>query len=252
MVGPSLIPTPIEIAIAALVLIVAGFAIGAVGFGFGLTTTPVLLLFLDPQTVVVAINAVAVVAFGLVLIETRDHVPYRELAPTAVAGALGAPIGVYALASLDPSALRIAISALVLMLTALVVVKTEWRIPKPQITGPMLGFGVAAMVTGLAIGGPLLVLFFIGRGMERQGVRSSMAFFFTTMYCTAAIGYVAQGLLTAERLILIVAVVPGMILGYWLSIRLTGRMNEKVFRQAVVSIIAVASILVLVREILSL
>ena len=252
MVGPSLIPTPIEIAIAALVLIVAGFAIGAVGFGFGLTTTPVLLLFLDPQTVVVAINAVAVVAFGLVLIETRDHVPYRELAPTAVAGALGAPIGVYALASLDPSVLRIAISALVLMLTVLVVVKTEWRIPKPQTTGPMLGFGVAAMVTGLAIGGPLLVLFFIGRGMERQGVRSSMAFFFTTMYCTAAIGYVAQGLLTAERLILIVAVVPGMILGYWLSIRLTGRMNEKVFRQAVVSIIAVASILVLVREILSL
>ena len=252
MVGPSLIPTPIEIAIAALVLIVAGFAIGAVGFGFGLTTTPVLLLFLDPQTVVVAINAVAVVAFGLVLIETRDHVPYRELAPTAVAGALGAPIGVYALAFLDPSALRIAISALVLMLTVLVVVKTEWRIPKPQITGPMLGFGVAAMVTGLAIGGPLLVLFFIGRGMERQGVRSSMAFFFTTMYCTAAIGYVAQGLLTAERLILIVAVVPGMILGYWLSVRLTGRMNEKVFRQAVVSIIAVASTLVLVREILSL
>ncbi|MDE2736804.1 MAG: sulfite exporter TauE/SafE family protein [Gemmatimonadota bacterium] len=252
MVGPSLIPTPIEIAIAALVLIVAGFAIGAVGFGFGLTTTPVLLLFLDPQTVVVTINAVAVVAFGLVLIETRDHVPYRELAPTAVAGALGAPIGVYALASLDPAALRIAISALVLMLTVLVVVKTEWRVPKPQITGPMLGFGVAAMVTGLAIGGPLLVLFFIGRGMERQGVRSSMAFFFTTMYCTAAIGYVAQGLLTAERLILIVAVVPGMILGYWLSVRLTGRMNEKVFRQAVVSVIAVASILVLVREILSL
>lgn len=252
MVGQSLIPIPIEIAIAALVLIVAGFAIGAVGFGFGLTTTPVLLLFLDPQTVVVTINAVAVVAFGLVLIETRELAPYRELAPTAVAGALGAPIGVYALASLDPSALRIAISALVLMLTVLVVVKTEWRIPKPQITGPMLGFGVAAMVTGLAIGGPLLVLFFIGRGMERQGVRSSMAFFFTTMYCTAAIGYVAQGLLTAERLILIVAVVPGMILGYWLSVRLTGRMNEKVFRQAVVSVIAVASILVLVREILSL
>ncbi|MDE2807190.1 MAG: sulfite exporter TauE/SafE family protein [Gemmatimonadota bacterium] len=233
-------------------LIVAGFAIGAVGFGFGLTATPVLLLFLDPQTVVVAINAVAIVAFGLVLIETRELAPYRELAPTAVAGALGAPIGVYALAFLDPSALRIAISALVLMLTVLVVVKTEWRVPKPQITGPMLGFGVAAMVTGLAIGGPLLVLFLIGRGMERQGVRASMAFFFTTMYCTAAIGYVAQGLLTAERLILIVAVAPGMILGYWLSVRLTGRMNEKVFRQAVVSVIAVASILVLVREILSL
>ena len=55
---------PIEIAVSALVLAVAGFTIGAIGFGFGLTTTPVLLLFLDPQTVVIVVNAVAVLAFG--------------------------------------------------------------------------------------------------------------------------------------------------------------------------------------------
>ena len=231
---------------------VAGFTIGAVGFGFGLTTTPVLLLFLDPQTVVVTINTVAIVAFGLVLIETRDHVRYRELTPVAVAGALGVPAGVYALASLDPSALRIAISALVLTLTALVIVKTEWRIPRPRITGPILGFGVAAVVAGLAIGGPLLVLFLLGRGMGRQGVRASMAFFFIVAYCTAAIGYVVQGLFTAERLILIAAAAPGAVLGYWLSTRLAGRMNERVFRQAVVGVIAVTSTLVLVREIGSL
>ena len=244
--------SPVEVAVSALVIAVAGFTIGAVGFGFGLTTTPVLLLFLDPQTVVVTINAVAIVAFGLVLIETRDHVRYRELTPVAVAGALGVPAGVYALASLDPSALRIAISALVLMLTVLVIVKTEWRIPRPRITGPVLGFGVAAAVSGLAIGGPLLVLFLIGRGMGRQGVRASMAFFFIVVYCTAAIGYVVQGLFTAERLILIAAVAPGAVLGYWLSTRLAGRMNERVFRQAVVGVIAVTSTLVLVREIGSL
>ena len=244
--------SPIETVVSALVLAVAGFTIGAVGFGFGLTTTPVLLLFLDPQTVVVTINTVAIVAFGLVLIETRDHVGYRELAPVTVAGALGVPIGVYALGSLDPSALRIAISALVLTLAALVIVKTEWRIPRPRIAGPILGFGVSAVVAGLAIGGPLLVLFLIGRGMGRQGVRASMAFFFIVVYCTAAIGYVVQGLFTAERLILIAAVAPGAVLGYWLSTRLAGRMNERVFRQAVVGVIAVTSTLVLVREIGSL
>ena len=41
--------------------------IGAIGFGFGLTTSPILLLMLEPQTVVVVINAVAIVAFALVL-----------------------------------------------------------------------------------------------------------------------------------------------------------------------------------------
>ncbi len=243
---------PIEIAVSALVLAVAGFAIGAIGFGFGLTTTPIMLLYLDPQTVVIVVNAVAVLAFGLVLVETRDHVPYRDLTPTAIAGALGAPIGVYALSALDPSTLRIGISALVLALTALVVVKTEWRVPKPQLTGPVIGFCVAAMVTGLAIGGPLLVLFFLGRGMERQGVRASMAFFFMVMYVTALAGYFIQGLMTSDRLLLTAATAPAVAIGYWLSVRLTGRMNEKVFRQVVVIVIAVTSTMVLAREVFSL
>ena len=243
---------PIEIAVSALVLAVAGFAIGAIGFGFGLTTTPIMLLYLDPQTVVIVVNAVAVLAFGLVLIETREHVPYRDLTPTAIAGALGAPIGVYALSELDPSSLRIGISVLVLALTALVVIKTEWRVPKPKLTGPVLGFCVAVLVTGLAIGGPFLVLFFLGRGMERQGVRASMAYFFMVMYVTALAGYFIQGLMTSDRLLLIVATAPAIAVGYWLSVRLTGRMNEKVFRQAVVVVIAVMSTMVLVREVFSL
>ena len=35
-----------------------------------------------------------------------------------------------------------------------------------------------------------------------------MAFFFTIMYVTAAIGYAIQGLFTGERLVLIVAAAP--------------------------------------------
>ena len=148
--------------------------------------------------------------------------------------------------------MRIGISVLVLAITALVVVKTEWRVPKPQFAGPVLGFCVAALVTGLAIGGPLLVLFFLGRGMERQGVRASMAFFFMVMYITALAGYFLQGLMTSDRLLLTVATAPAVAIGYWLAVRLTGRMNEKVFRQAVVVVIAVTSTLVLAREIISL
>ena len=238
----------VEIAAAAAALAAAGFTIGVVGFGFGLTTSPILLLILDPQTTVVVINAAAIVAFGLVLIETRGHADYRQLTPTAAAGVLGTPFGVYALSALDPSILRIGISALVLGLTVLVIVKTEWRIPKPRIAGPILGFGVAAMVTALSIGGPLLALFLIGQGMERQRVRASMAFFFTVMYGAAAVGYAVQGLFDVERIIMAVAGAAAAAAGYWLSTRLVGRMNERAFRWAVVAVIAVTSVLVLARE----
>ena len=245
-------PDIIDIVFTSLVLMGAAFVIGAIGFGFGLTTSPILLLVHDPQTVVIVINTVAIIAFALVLVETRDQLRNRELGPMAIAAVLGTPIGVFALSTLDPTVLRIAIGVLVLLLTAMVIFNAEWRVPYPRISGPILGLISSASTTGLAIGGPILVLFFLGRRMGRQGVRAFMAFFFTIMYITAAIGYAIQGLFTTERLILIAAAAPAVALGYWIAIRLTGRMNERVFRPAVVGVILVSSIILIVREIISL
>ena len=245
-------PEILHIVVTSLVLMGAAFVIGAIGFGFGLTTSPVLLLILDPQTVVIVINAVAIIAFSLVLVETREHLRNRELAPMGIAAVLGTPIGVFALSTLDPTALRISIGILVLILTAMVVYNAEWRVPYPRISGPILGLISSAFTTGLAIGGPILVLFFLGRGMDRQGVRASMAFFFTIMYVAAAIGYAIQGLFTTERLILIAAAAPVVAVGYWIAVKLTGRMNERVFRTAVVGVIFISSLVVIVREVASL
>ena len=166
-------------------------------------------------------------------------------------GIVGAPVGVYAVRTLDPHALRIGIAVLVLALTVIVIANRKWRVPKPQVTGPVIGFCASAMVRGLAIGGPLLVLFLLGRGMDRQGGRASMAFLFTVMYCTALACYAFQGLVTADRLQLTAATILAVALGFWLSVRLTGKMNARVFRQAVVIVIAATSILVLAREALT-
>ena len=84
--------------------------------------------------------------------------------------------------------------------------------------------------------------------MDRQNVRASMAFFFTIMYIAAAIGYAIQGLFTAERLILIAFAAPAVALGYWIAIRLTGRMNESVFRATVIAVVVISSLAVIGRE----
>ena len=92
------------------------------------------------------------------------------------------------------------------------------------------------------------MLFLLGRGMDRQGIRASMAFLFTVMYCTAVAGYAIQGLITTDAILLTAAAIPAVALGYWLSVRLTGKMNATVFRRVVVTVIAATSILVLARE----
>ena len=78
-----------------------------------------------------------------------------------------------------------------------------------------------------------------------------MSFLFVVMYSTALVGYGVQGLITADRLLLTAAAVPGVALGFWLSVRLTGKMNAAVFRRVVVTVIAATSIMVLGRELLA-
>ncbi|MDE2702305.1 MAG: sulfite exporter TauE/SafE family protein [Chloroflexota bacterium] len=243
---------PLEVAGAALVLSLAGFTIGAIGFGFALSTTPFLLLFLDPQTVVIVVNSVAVLAFALVLIETRARLRFRELTPMVLAGVLGTPIGVWALSEMDPTYLRIGIALLVLAVTVLIITNPQRKIPKPRITGPLLGFLTGALVSGLSIGGPIIVLFFLGSGMGRQELRAAVAYFSTVAYGVALAGYYLEGLFTGERLVLVVAAAPMVAVGYLLAVRLTRHMNARRFRQLVVTVIVITSILVLARELIAL
>ena len=227
--------------------------IGAIGFGFGLTTTPVLLLYLDPQTVVIVVNAVAILAFGLMLFETRREVRYRELTPVAVAGVLGC-----AGRGVRPQRVRPARPShrhRGARTGAHGPRNRQQALASPEAAGHRANHRVLRLGAGdrtWRSAGRLLVLYLLGRGMDRQGVRASMSFLFVVMYSTAVAGYAVQGLITAERLLLTAAAVPAVAIGYWLSVRLTGRMNAAVFRRVVIVVIAVASIVVLVREVISL
>ncbi len=245
-------PDAPQLAIAALTMLVASTVMSALGFGIGLTATPVLLLFLEPQTVVVMLNTIAVGLFALVLFETKDDLAVGQMTPVAIAGVLGVPFGVFALSSLSDTVLRIGITVLVLVLTGAIVLNVRWSIPRPRVVGPLLGFIVAALVAGLAIGGPLMVLFLLSRKMHRHALRASMSFFFLAMEATAVVGYGIAGLFTLERVELIALVAVPALLGYRVASMFVRRMNERTFRQGVVALIAVTSLMVLGREVLSL
>ena len=75
--------------------------LSTIGFGIGMASVPVLLLVLDPQSAVVVMNTVALGLETSVVLESRANLPLREIAPIALAGILGVPIGVFILSSVD-------------------------------------------------------------------------------------------------------------------------------------------------------
>jgi uncharacterized membrane protein YfcA len=242
----------VELLIAGAAFLAGAVVLTTVGFGLGMTATPPLLLFLDPQTVVVSVNTVILALFGLVIYRNRAGIPLRQIAPMTVAGLLGVPIGVWALSSLDAGVLRVAITALILLITLTLVFRVRLPASRERALGLGLAFVVGAMLVTLGIGGPLMVLLFLSRGWSSQAIRLSLAMYFFLVNLAAVVGYGVAGLYTSDTLLVIlVATVPALV-GFKVGLALVGRMDERAFRKVTLSVIAVTSLMVLGRELLGL
>ena len=240
----------VQIIVAAIAMLAGSIVASSVGFGLGMTATPFMLLVLDPQTVVMMINAIGFVVLTLVVIQTRRFLRLRDAAPIATAGFLGAPVGVYALSSMSPGLLRVCIAAVILLLAAIAVSNLHASVSPPRFLGPPIGFLVGALTVSFGVGGPLLVLFLLSRKWQGQVMRATLAFYFIVLKATGVVGYVVAGLFTPERTSLFLFLIVPILVGFALASFLVKRASEEMFRKGVLAIIVVTSLTILVRELL--
>ncbi len=223
-----------------------------VGFGIGVASFPLLLLLLDPQTAVVVINTVSLPMFLLVIWQTRQHIPVRQVLPIAVAGLVGVPVGIFILRDADTVFLRIAIAGLILGLTLLAAFNTRWTLPKSTPVGLVVGFVVSVLLNAFGVGGALMVLAWLSHRMSSHALRGSLSLYFLAVEGAGVIGYGAAGMLTADRLQLVAVALLPVALGFMVALLILRRINEVIFRRLVIVAIIATSVMVLVREVVNL
>ena len=242
----------LQIGVAALMLFLGCTALSATGFGIGMVAMPGLLLVLEPQTAVVVLNTVAIAVEGWIVVQARRDIPFRDVLPIAVAGALGVPLAVYILKFTEPGIMRIGISLLIIVLAATAAVNFQKDFPYSRAVGILAGFIVGVVLPAFGVGGPLVTLYLLTRNWGRQSIRAAMAFYLFVLDVFGIAGYAVAGFYTSERLGLIALMVVPMLLGLGLGAVILRVMSERIFRYAVVTIIMVSSLSVLVREVASL
>ena len=240
---------PIEFIVAAIVMFAGGVVLSVSSFGIGLVASPIYLLFLDTQSVVLTVNVMGSILLAVILSKSRQHVSIQQMSPAVIGGIVGAPLGVWALTFIDPTDLKIGIVAMVLILAIVSALNLQLRIPRPRVLGAPVGFITSILVTSMSIGGPFMVIYLLNWLKNRHAVRASMALFYLGLSLSAMLAYWVAGLYTLERLTLIAVVaVPGL-LGVLVGSRLTRNLSEHLFRQLVITFISTTSVIVLVREI---
>lgn len=235
--------------IIALVIITAGATVmGSVGFGLGLVVTPVLLLLLEPQTVVVLVNGEITVLTMLLLARTWRYLPLKPSLMMAAGGVAAAPVGVLILGSAAPEPLRITVAVVVLGLAGLIIFNIPLPWARHPWSGAVAGFFASLSITALSIGGPLAAFYTIAQGWEPRAVRASLALYFLTFEVMAFVLYTWIGLVHRGTFINIGILLPGVLVGFGLGSVLAGRLDNRAFRWVAVAVIIAGGLVLFGRE----
>ena len=240
-----------EITTLAFVMLVGSISFSTLGFGNGITTLPFLLLFLDPKTAVILVNTGSFMLCTLIILDSKSHLNIKKSVGIGVCGMLGVPLGIFILAHVNISALRISITLFILALTISIRFKFPISLIHSRLTGYVVGFTVGTLTTFMGVGGPLIAILFLKREWNRKTTRVSLAFYFLLLHLATVPAYLITGMYTQERVSLILIGTIPILIGYKSGTMLIKKMSETRFRQAMVTVIILTSLFVLGREVIN-
>ena len=280
-----------ELVFAVLVVFFACTVFSAMGFGIGIVGLPFLFLMFDPATSIILLNVMALPVVVLVVLRNREHlrgeVSYvlgltltrhehnqriednrptttsllqsdltiHEIVPIVIAGVIGALIGGWVLGKLDIAEYKdifgIAVLVVIIAITVGGMFKVPFSLPRASILGPVCGFLVGVFITGMGVGGPLLVLFFLSQGWGRQATRASMALYFIFMGTAVIVSYGLNDLYTPARSTLLIASIVPATLAALLGDRIAKSLTDVVWRRAVVGLVLASSAFALATKVVN-
>lgn len=237
-----------ELAFALGAVFLSSAVAGLVGFGMGMMLSPMLLMVLDPQPVVLAVNSLSFVGLAMIGVRNREEVSGETAWPLVISGMCGVPLGLVGLETLAPEALKILIGAVIVVLAVVSFARRRVPIPRSRVSDAAFGFSGAALVTGLGVGIPIVAWHLFNQGHGPRTIRATIAVYYSAVAVFAIILYVIFGVYTAERWLLNVMLLPATLAGFWVASRLVGRMKESMLRFAVVAVIIISGLTLLIRE----
>ena len=237
--------------IALVAVFMASIITGLVSFGVGMVLSPILLLMLEPQSVVTIINSVSVIVLAMVTLQTRrDIPPKQDMLPLIVSGLVAVPVGVLILSSASPGSLRIIIASLILILAIPSTLRIQRPFPNTNRVSPIFGFVGSMLLAGTGVGPPLVALFLVNQGWSGRSIRATIAFYYLIIASFSIILYAVTGLFTLERVWQVLPLIPAVFAGFGLASLIVHRINDRVLRRVVLAVIIVASATLLGRELL--
>jgi uncharacterized membrane protein YfcA len=236
------VPIDGRLGIVLVAVTVAGLLRGFVGFGAALISVPVFSLVLGPHAAIAVNNVMGLPAVFQLLPEAIRRAERAVVLPICTAIVVATPIGTWALVVTDPALMTVAISALVLLMVAMLA--GGWRLRGRIGMGKLMAAGLAGgLVQGLAgVGGPPVVAVALSRPGEAAQQRGNVLALMTAVSLSSVLPLLYFGLFTRQTVAIGLLLIPFYSLATALGARFFALAGHRHYRRAALATLAAIGI----------
>ena len=231
-----------DITVFLLATFLGALIVGVSGFAFGLIAAALWLHVLTPVQTATLIIAFGLILQGYAVFRLRNALHWRRLWPFILGAAFGVPAGVAVLGWADPAHVRAGTGVFLILYSLYALLRPTLK-PVTHGGAPadaLAGFlnGVLAGITGLA--GILITIWCTMRGWPKDEQRAVFQPAALAIFLMTAAWLVAKGALSGDTVQLFLIGLPALALGTWLGFKLYGRLDDAMFRKAVLVLLLVS------------
>lgn len=212
----------------------AGTVQGSVGFGFGLVSMGILPLFLPLRDAVITVSVCATLMNAILVWRLREHAHRPEIQPLLLGAALGVPVGVWLLVSLDARWLLLTVGIALVSYALWGLLSRSGLVERGT---PRLGYlvGVAGGLLGGATGtsGPPMVVYVSWRGLSKEVAAATLQGVFLAIGIFQLLGFWVGDVFHRTAVLTATSGIPASVVGVALGQVLFRRMSGLLFRRVV-------------------
>ena len=231
--------------LAALIVFIGSIVQGSVGIGLGFIAVPLLVL-IDPGFVPGPLLLAALVLTALISVREYQSIEFQNLSWAIIGRTFGTVIGVFVITIMPVSKISLLFAAMILLAVIISILGLRIRVNKKNLfsTGVLSG----VMGTTSAIGGVPMAMIY--QDLKGPNLRATLSGIFMIGTILSILALFLVGKFGWNEIKLAGILIPGIVLGYMISVRTAKFLDRGFVRPVVLIIASFAGIGIIIKNIL--
>ncbi len=228
-----------------IVSIIMGASIvqGATSFGFSLVALPLLGLILPLKEIVPLLVGLSLILNLIILVQLKRLPNFKDILILFVSGVICIPLGVKLLLFVEEPILKRSVSLFLIVVAVMMIGGFKIRIKNKNLSYAVTGILSGLLNGSVSLSGPPIVILLSNDEKNRDDFRASLTTLFV-LYNIVTYGvFFSKGLLTIDFASKYSPIIPFLLIGTFIGVKIGNKIDENKFRQMVLYLLVIMGII---------